>query len=94
MFGFPLTIYFISSYLGQAMFQNTFLDYMTSIGIPIGYIITGGGLLLVIAGWRPIYRTDSMVISGPYHLLRHPQYLGFLLITAGWLIHWLTILQS
>lgn len=58
MFGFPLTIYFISSYLGQAVFQNTFLDYMTSIGMPIGYIITGGGLLLVIAGWSPIYRTD------------------------------------
>ncbi len=91
MFGFPLTIYFISSYLGQVVFQNTFLDYMTSIGMPIGYIITGVGLLFVIAGWRPIYRTDGMVISGPYRLLRHPQYLGFLLITGGWLIHWPTI---
>lgn len=91
MFGFPLTIYFISSYLGQVVFQNTFLDYMSSIGMPIGYIITGAGLLLVIAGWRPIYRTDNMVISGPYRLLRHPQYLGFLLITGGWLIHWPTI---
>lgn len=91
MFGFPLTIYFISSYLGQVLFQNTFLDYMTSIGTPIGYIITGVGLLLVIAGWRPIYRTEDMVTRGPYRLLRHPQYLGFLLITGGWLIHWPTV---
>jgi len=91
MFGFPLTIYFISSYFGQVLFQNTFLDYMTSVGMPIGYIITGAGLLFVIAGWRPIYRSDGIVIKGPYRLLRHPQYLGFLLITGGWLIHWPTI---
>lgn len=64
---------------------------MTSIGMPIGYIITVIGLLFVIAGWRPVYKTDSIVIRGPYRLLRHPQYLGFLLITGGWLIHWPTI---
>lgn len=91
MFGFPLTIYFISSYLGQVVFQNTFLDYMTSIGMPIGYIITGAGLLFVIAGWRSVYRSHDIVIRGAYSHLRHPQYLGFLLITAGWLIHWPTI---
>lgn len=91
MFGFPLTIYFISSYFSQLTFQNTFLDYMTSIGMPIGYIITGTGLLFVIAGWRSIYRSDGIVIKGPYRFLRHPQYLGFLLITGGWLIHWPTI---
>ncbi len=91
MFGFPLTIYFVTSYFGQVAFQNTFLDYMTSIGMPIGYIITGIGLIFVIAGWRPIYRSEGLVIKGPYRLLRHPQYLGFLLITGGWLIHWPTI---
>ena len=91
MFGFPLTIYFIASYFSKVLFQNTFLDYMTSVGMPIGYIITGAGLLFVIAGWRPIYRSDGIVIKGPYRLLRHPQYLGFLLITGGWLIHWPTI---
>jgi len=91
MFGFPLTIYFISSYFGQVMFQHTFLDYMTSIGMPIGYIITGVGLLFVIAGWRPIYQSEEFVTKGAYRLLRHPQYLGFLLIAGGWLIHWPTI---
>lgn len=91
MFGFPLTIYFISSYFGQVVFQSTFLDYMTSVGMPIGYIVTGTGLLFVIAGWKPIYRTDGLVTRGTYGLLRHPQYLGFLLITGGWLIHWPTI---
>jgi len=92
MFGFPLTIFFISSYFGRIGFQNEFLNYMNSIGMPIGLIITGIGLLLVIAGWRPIYKAkEELVTKGVYIYLRHPQYLGFILITLGWLIHWPTI---
>ena len=48
--------------------------------------------MLVIAGWRPIYRSkEDLVIQGVYHYVRHPQYLGFLLVTLGWLIHWPTV---
>jgi len=92
MFGFPLTIFFISSYFGRIGFQNEFLNYMNLAGMPIGFIITGIGLLFVIVGWRPIYKAkEELVTKGVYHYLRHPQYLGFLLITLGWLIHWPTI---
>lgn len=92
MFGFPLTIYFISSYFGRITFQNEFLNYMNSSGMPLGLIITGLGLLLVIAGWRPIYRSkEEIVTRGAYRYVRHPQYLGFLLLTLGWLIHWPTV---
>ncbi len=92
MFGFPLTIYFISSYFGRISFQNEFLDYMNSTGMPIGFIITGFGLLLVIAGWRPIYRAkEELVTKGIYRYVRHPQYLGLILVTLGWLIHWPTV---
>jgi methanethiol S-methyltransferase len=97
MFGFPLTIFFISSYFGRISFQNDFLDYMNSLGMPIGLIITGFGLLFVVAGWRPIYKPnkeeekDLFITRGIYSYVRHPQYLGFLLITLGWLIHWPTI---
>jgi len=93
MFGFPLTIYFISSYFGRLSFRNEFLDYMNSAGMPIGLIITGFGLVLVIAGWRPIYRSkEELVAKGVYRYVRHPQYLGLILVTLGWLIHWPTIL--
>lgn len=36
-------------------------------------------------------RECSVVTTGIYRHIRHPQYLGFILITAGWLIHWPTI---
>ena len=92
MYGFPLTIFFVSSYFGRLGFQNEFLNYMNSAGMPVGLIITGIGLLFVIAGWRPIYKAkDELITIGVYRYLRHPQYLGFLLITLGWLIHWPTI---
>jgi len=92
MFGFPLTIYFISSYFGRIGFQNEFLDYMSSSGMSVGLVITGLGLLLVIAGWRYIYRSkEEIVIKGVYSYVRHPQYLGLILVTLGWLVHWPTI---
>ncbi|MGI0002891.1 MAG: methyltransferase family protein [Nitrosopumilaceae archaeon] len=92
MFGFPLTIFFISSYFGRIGFQNEFLNYMNSTGMPIGFIITGIGILLVIVGWRPIHEAkEDLVTKGVYSYLRHPQYLGFILVTLGWLIHWPTI---
>ena len=65
---------------------------MNSTGMPIGFIITGIGLLLVIVGWRPIHEAkEDLVTKGAYSYLRHPQYLGFILVTLGWLIHWPTI---
>ena len=92
MFGFPLTIYFISSYFGRITFQNEFLSYMNSSGMPVGLVVTGFGLLIVIAGWRPIYRSkEELVTKGIYGHVRHPQYLGLVLVTLGWLIHWPTI---
>lgn len=92
MFGFPLTIYFISSYFGRIGFQNEFLDYMSSSGMSVGLVITGLGLLFVIAGWRYIYRSkEEIVIKGVYSYVRHPQYLGLILVTLGWLVHWPTI---
>jgi protein-S-isoprenylcysteine O-methyltransferase Ste14 len=94
MFGFPLTIYFISSFFGQISFQNQFLTYMSSLGMPIGLIITFIGLILVFAGWRSIYKSrqkEAVVDKGIYRYVRHPQYLGLILIISGWLIHWPTI---
>lgn len=92
MFGFPLTAYFLSILLGLTFFERQFMLYMYKIGMPLGSLITFMGVLLVVLGWREVYRAkDRLATRGLYSYLRHPQYLGLLLVTAGWLVHWPTI---
>lgn len=92
MFGIPLTIYMVSSYLNWVNFQDTFLSYMNAAGMPMGLAITVFGMGLVLVGWKRIYgRRGGLVTNGIYGYVRHPQYLGFILISGGWLIHWPTI---
>lgn len=92
MFGFPLTAYFLSTVLGLTFFEERFLRYMYTIGMPLGSLITFLGVLLVILGWKEVYRAkDRLATGGIYRVIRHPQYLGIILITAGWLVHWPTL---
>ena len=92
MFGFPLTAYFLSSALGLTLFEERFVLYMFTIGMPLGSLITLLGVLLVILGWRKVYRAaDHLATGGIYRVLRHPQYLGIILVTVGWLVHWPTL---
>lgn len=92
MFGFPLTAYFLSTLLGLTLFEKQFMLYMYKIGMPLGSLITFLGVLLIVLGWKQVYRSkDRLATQGVYRYLRHPQYLGFLLVTVGWLVHWPTI---
>jgi len=60
--------------------------------MPVGSIITFIGVLLIILGWREIYRSKNELASnGIYTHVRHPQYLGILLVAGGWIVHWPTI---
>jgi len=61
----------------------------------LSFILIGGGFYLLSAAWRVLYkaqRTGTLAISGPYAKIRHPQYVGFILIMAGFLVQWPTIL--
>lgn len=50
------------------------------------------GILLTIAGWRRIYRAgEGLVTTGVYALMRHPQYLGIVLVATGFLVMWPTL---
>jgi protein-S-isoprenylcysteine O-methyltransferase Ste14 len=58
------------------------------------YVGIGGGLWLIAAAWRHLHAAaqhDQLATTGPYAWVRHPQYLGFLLVMAGWLLQWPTI---
>jgi protein-S-isoprenylcysteine O-methyltransferase Ste14 len=89
MYGFPLTIYFITSFFGAELFPYQFVEYMMIFGAPVGYTITIIGAILVILGWRAIHKSKGVLVTnGAYSYVRHPQYLGLILISLGWFIHW------
>lgn len=50
------------------------------------------GLALMSAGWWQIWRARGELVTwGLYRWVRHPQYLGFLLVIIGFLIQWPTL---
>jgi protein-S-isoprenylcysteine O-methyltransferase Ste14 len=92
MFGFPLTVFFLSSAFGLSLFEAEFMGYMYTIGMPVGSVITFAGVVLIILGWREVHRSrDQLASGGIYSHVRHPQYLGILLVAGGWVFHWPTI---
>lgn len=50
------------------------------------------GVSLVAVGWATVYQgRGGLVTSGIYRYLRHPQYLGLILIVLGFNIQWPTL---
>ena len=107
MFGFPLTVYVLSSLLGRRLAPShetghvfaKLLEPWIPFQIASQLLMLVSAALMVAAftvillAWRRIYFADGrLVTEGPYHYMRHPQYTGFLLITIALLIHWPTII--
>ena len=54
-----------------------------------------GGFLLLSASWRVLYnaqREGTLAVTGPYAYVRHPQYVGFIVIMFGFLLQWPTLI--
>lgn len=54
-----------------------------------------GGFILLAAAWKVLYaaqRAGTVAASDPYAHVRHPQYIGFVLIMVGFLIQWPTLI--
>jgi protein-S-isoprenylcysteine O-methyltransferase Ste14 len=61
----------------------------------ISALFIGGGFWMVSAAWPVLYRaqkTGELATTGPYKSVRHPQYVGFVLVMFGFLLEWPTIL--
>lgn len=57
-------------------------------------IFIGGGFILLAAAWNVLYlaqRERRLATTGAYAYLRHPQYVGFILIMLGFLFQWPTL---
>lgn len=61
----------------------------------LSYVLIGGGFLLISSAWDVLYkaqRTHTIATTGPYVYVRHPQYIGFILIMLGFLVQWPTLI--
>ncbi len=111
MYGFPLTIYLLSGWLGSAFPGINLLSHNTGHlwetlmgwkGDPhlnplhlLSYVVIFGGFALLAAAWNALYKaqqTHTLATTGPYTYLRHPQYMGFMLIMIGFILQWPTML--
>jgi len=111
MYGFPLTIYFLSGWLvkkypGLDIYShNSGHLWDTLLGwnfnphfspfhiLSIAFIALG--FLLLANSWGVLYKAQhkhTIASSGPYAYIRHPQYIGFIMIMLGFLLQWPTIL--
>ncbi len=110
MYGFPLTIYFLSGWLTtrfpginlwthdsghlwETLFGWSGDPHLNPLHIASNLLIAGG-FILIASAWDVLYRAQRrgrLAISGPYRVVRHPQYDGFVLITLGFLVQWPTL---
>ena len=104
MYGLPLTLYIFTwifgysnvytvghllmGLVGEQMFEYLF----HIIVLPISSIMMLVGILLIIFGWRRIFKAyGELLTTGIYGYSRNPQYLGILLLTFGMNVQWLTL---
>jgi protein-S-isoprenylcysteine O-methyltransferase Ste14 len=111
MYGFPLTIYLLSGWLGNRFpGLNPFSHngghlWQTLLGLkgdphlnPIHWLSDGliaAGFITLGSAWKVLYqaqRAHQVATTGIYAHLRHPQYVGFVLIMLGFLVQWPTFI--
>ncbi len=110
MYGFPLTIYILTSVLGN---RYSVIDPFTHINGHLWVTLAGGsqsvwllvmlvsdaamfgGLIIMGRAWKQIHKAKGeLVTSGLYGRVRHPQYFALFLIIIGMLIQWPTIITA
>jgi protein-S-isoprenylcysteine O-methyltransferase Ste14 len=104
MFGVPLSMYVITWILGRALpdgilWGHTLIGQIGLWGMNIAYIFYLLGILLIVLGWKEIYKRywrqeegkGELVTNGIYGYIRHPQYTGFMLMTLAMILEWATL---
>ena len=105
MYGFPVTVYLLTRIfnldVGSNFWDGNLWVYLTGkrwampASMTVGYTIAAFGVMLLIAGWRQVYRANTkgrIATGGPYALMRHPQYTGiFLALFGEGVVHWPTL---
>jgi protein-S-isoprenylcysteine O-methyltransferase Ste14 len=59
------------------------------------FVLIGSGFWMISVGWAVLHAAQqrrAMATTGIYERIRHPQYVGFILILTGFLLQWPTLL--
>lgn len=63
----------------------------------LSFIFIGGGFVLIASGWKVLHeaqRRGTLATKGVYARIRHPQYVGFVLVMFGFLLQWPTLVTA
>lgn len=58
-------------------------------------VLIMAGFILLARAWQVLYRAQTageLATAGPYARMRHPQYAAFIVIMAGFLLQWPTLI--
>ena len=104
MHGIPFSMYVISWIFGRSLpdgvlWGHTLIGSYGHLGMVIGMVLGVAGLVLILAGWRTIYKAywskdrgeGALVTGGIYRYIRHPQYTGLMLMSLGMILDWATL---
>ncbi len=104
MHGIPFSMYVISWVVGKnlpegILWGHTLVSSIGFWGMYINIICAVIALFLILNGWYNIYKkywsketgTGSLVKTGVYRYIRHPQYSGLLLMSFGMMAEWATL---
>jgi protein-S-isoprenylcysteine O-methyltransferase Ste14 len=110
MYGFPLSVYLLSGWLGSSFpglapthagghLLNDLIGWQGDPHLSpfhlASYVVMGAGFIVLARAWPVLWKAQRerrLATTGPYAAVRHPQYIGFLLIMVGFLIQWPTLL--
>jgi protein-S-isoprenylcysteine O-methyltransferase Ste14 len=111
MYGFPLTLFFLSGWLQSRFPEVDWLSHDAGHLLEmlfgwranphfgpfhlLSFALIGGGFWLIAAAWHILYAAQKrqvLATTGPYAHVRHPQYVGFVLVMLGFLVQWPTLL--
>jgi protein-S-isoprenylcysteine O-methyltransferase Ste14 len=109
MYGFPLTIYVLTTILGSKYPVLTPFSHVNGhlLKVFLGggpvlfgliHLLSNGlmvvGIVIMGKGWKRIHAAaGALVTDGVYGRIRHPQYSGLFLVSVGLLIQWPTLVS-